>query len=50
MAEGPARPAVQEQVSLIRAISEDFSNRSADETLLGEIMPSCTVSIMPPNG
>jgi coniferyl-aldehyde dehydrogenase len=29
-----------EQVSLIRAISEDFSNRSADETLLGEIMPS----------
>ena len=30
----------KEQVSLIRAISEDFSNRSADETLLGEIMPS----------
>jgi coniferyl-aldehyde dehydrogenase len=29
-----------EQVSLIRAISEDFSNRSADETLLAEIMPS----------
>jgi coniferyl-aldehyde dehydrogenase len=29
-----------EQVSLIHAISEDFSNRSADETLLAEIMPS----------
>src|SRR5260221_1732711 len=29
-----------EQVRMIRAISEDFSNRSADETLLGEIMPS----------
>ncbi len=29
-----------EQVSLIRAISGDFSNRSADETLLGEVMPS----------
>lgn len=29
-----------EQDALIRAISEDFSNRSADETLLAEIMPS----------
>ncbi|MCU9948087.1 coniferyl aldehyde dehydrogenase [Pseudomonas sp. PDM13] len=29
-----------EQDALIRAISQDFSNRSADETLLAEIMPS----------
>lgn len=31
---------VQEKEALIRAISEDFSNRSADETLLAELMPS----------
>lgn len=29
-----------EQDALIRAVSQDFSNRSADETLLAEIMPS----------
>ena len=29
-----------QQEALIAAISEDFSNRSADETLLAEIMPS----------
>jgi len=29
-----------EQAALIAAISRDFSNRSADETLLAEIMPS----------
>lgn len=29
-----------EQQALIDAISADFSNRSADETLLAEIMPS----------
>ena len=40
MAEGPARPAVQEQQALIEAIDQDFSARSADETLLAEIMPS----------
>ncbi|MBD7976978.1 coniferyl aldehyde dehydrogenase [Serpens gallinarum] len=31
---------VQEQDSIIRAISRDFSNRSADETRMAEIMPS----------
>ena len=30
----------QERQSLIDAISQDFSNRAADETLLAEIMPS----------
>ena len=29
-----------EQDALIRAVSQDFSNRSSDETLLAEIMPS----------
>ncbi|EWG98399.1 aldehyde dehydrogenase family protein, partial [Halomonas sp. BC04] len=29
-----------EQNTIVRAISEDFGNRSADETLLAEIMPS----------
>lgn len=29
-----------ERDALIRAISQDFSNRSADETLLAELMPS----------
>ena len=29
-----------ERESLIKAISADFSNRSADETILAEIMPS----------
>ncbi|MWV11120.1 aldehyde dehydrogenase family protein [Pseudomonas sp. R-28-1W-6] len=31
---------VDEQQALIEAVSRDFSNRSADETLLAEIMPS----------
>ena len=31
---------VQQQDALVAAISEDFSNRSADETLLAELMPS----------
>ncbi|MBF0674383.1 coniferyl aldehyde dehydrogenase [Pseudomonas sp.] len=31
---------VQEQDSIIQAISRDFSNRSADETRMAEIMPS----------
>jgi coniferyl-aldehyde dehydrogenase len=31
---------VQEQESIIQAISRDFSNRSADETRMAEIMPS----------
>lgn len=31
---------LDEQDAIIRAISADFSNRSADETLLAEIMPS----------
>ncbi|MCP1606357.1 coniferyl aldehyde dehydrogenase [Pseudomonas citronellolis] len=31
---------VREQQPIIEAISRDFSNRSADETLLAEIMPS----------
>ena len=31
---------VDEQDALISAISQDFSNRSADETLLAELMPS----------
>jgi coniferyl-aldehyde dehydrogenase len=30
----------QQQDALVAAISEDFSNRSADETLLAELMPS----------
>ncbi|KFX70662.1 coniferyl aldehyde dehydrogenase [Pseudomonas taeanensis MS-3] len=30
----------QEQDALVQAISADFSNRSADETLLAELMPS----------
>ena len=29
-----------ERETLIQAISQDFSNRSADETLLAELMPS----------
>ncbi|WP_166361291.1 coniferyl aldehyde dehydrogenase [Pseudomonas akapageensis] len=31
---------INEQSALIEAISQDFSNRSADETLLAELMPS----------
>ncbi|KAF1054887.1 MAG: Coniferyl aldehyde dehydrogenase [Stenotrophomonas maltophilia] len=37
---GLASLLVSEQQALIEAINHDFSNRSADETLLAEIMPS----------
>lgn len=40
MAESLANLLVTEQKAIIDAINSDFSNRSADETLLAEVMPS----------